>query len=80
MQNKLENEDPRHARAILDSFKFKSQEKIRAEEPQETIAERVKLQKKKQKKPHKNNNKRKRIKNLNIKLSINQATNIISTN
>ena len=64
MQNKLENEDPRHARAILDSFKFKSQEKIRAEEPQETIAERVKLQKKK--KPTKTTIKEKGLKILTL--------------
>ena len=65
MQNKLENEDPRHARAILDSFKFKSQEKIQAEEPQETIAERVKLQKKK-KKPTKTTIKEKGLKILTL--------------
>ena len=67
MQNKLENEDPRHARAILDSFKFKSQEKIQAEEPQETIAERVKLQKKKKKKnPTKTTIKEKGLKILTL--------------
>lgn len=66
MQNKLENEDPRHARAILDSFKFKSQEKIRAEEPQETIAERVKLQKKNKKNPTKTTIKEKGLKILTL--------------
>ena len=58
--------DPRHARAILDSFKFKSQEKIRAEEPQETIAERVKLQKKNKKNPTKTTIKEKGLKILTL--------------
>ena len=38
---KMENEDPRHAKAILQYLKFKEKEKIKTEEQQEIIAERV---------------------------------------
>ena len=49
-KNKLENEDPHHTTAILNSFKFITLEKIKAEEPQETVAERVKLKRQKTRK------------------------------
>ena len=48
---KLENENQHHAKALLDSFKFKRLEKSKTEKPfippQETIAERVKLERQK---------------------------------
>ena len=40
----MENEVPCHTDAIIDSLKLKSQEKMKTEEPQETIAKRVKLE------------------------------------
>ena len=43
----MENDDPRHAEAILDSLKFKDKEKIKIEELQETVADKVKLKKQK---------------------------------
>ena len=40
---KRESEDPRHADAILDPFKFTEKEKVKTEEPHETISETMKL-------------------------------------
>ena len=49
LKKELEKEDPPHAKAIFDCFKFKKlEEKIKTEKPftppQETIAERAKLE------------------------------------
>ena len=49
LKKELEKEDPPHAKAIFDCFKFKKlEEKIKTEEPftppQEIIAERAKLE------------------------------------
>ena len=43
----MKNEDSRHAKATLDSLKLKKLEKIKTEEPQETIAILVKLKRQK---------------------------------
>ena len=52
LKKELEKEDPPHAKAIFDCFKFKKlEEKIKTEEPftppQEIIAERAKLERQK---------------------------------
>ena len=51
LKETLENEDPRHAETVCDFIGFKRLEKIKFEEqfipPQETIAERVKLERQK---------------------------------
>ena len=67
LRKELNSGDTRHAEAVLDSFKFKRQEK-----PQEIIAEKVKLM------PQKKN--RNRNQNLNSKQATNQASSIVSTN
>ena len=42
LKYKRGSEDPRQADAILDPFKFTEKEKVKTEEPQETISETVK--------------------------------------